>query len=141
MKKPLCVFLAALALAGCQSEERPLKVALVDTVRVVEERPEVSDIRLDWAKEASEFYLRLDQVTNKEEFALLKSDINKRSEKWREDMQKFVADSVTAVESATQEVAKQKGIDIVVAGNRYVNTIQYFNGEDITVDVLLKMEN
>ncbi len=139
MRKALVLaLLGPLFLCGCQ-KERKLRVGLVDTVRIIESDRNASGLRLEWTAKANEVYLALTKVKDKKEFERIRSQITSNSEEWREMTHAFMTETVSAVEKQTAEVAQEKGIDMVVAGNRYISTIQYFNDEDITLDVLIKM--
>ena len=141
MRRPWIWALMALTtvLSGCQ-QERTLKVGLVDTIRVVEADRRTSGLKLEWTAEANEIYLAMSKVKNDKEFQALRDKIKLSNEEWQKMTHAFMKEAVTAVERETAEVAKEKGIDIVVAGNRYMSTIQYFNADDITVEVLYKLE-
>lgn len=134
----ILLLVVGFCLTGCQ-KDRPLRVGLVDTVRIVESDRETAGLRMEWTAEANKFYLALSKAKTQKEFEALRQQIAMTSEEWREMTQAFMTETVTAVEKETAEVAKAKGIDIVVAGNRYISTVQYFNDEDITLDVLIKM--
>lgn len=130
-----------LAVTGCNSADRPLKVGVVDTARVIEERPEALDIRLDWVKNASDLYLSMaEPVGGKVDEKALLQDAERRSAQWEKQMQDFVNQAVAAVREHSTEVAREKGLDMVVVNNPYLSPVQYCSGEDITLDVILKMK-
>ncbi|MCA9797287.1 MAG: hypothetical protein KC910_36000, partial [Candidatus Eremiobacteraeota bacterium] len=52
----------------------------------------------------------------------------------------FLNKSVDVVRAQAVEVAEEKGLDIVVLDTNFMNSVQYYNGEDITLDVILKMK-
>lgn len=130
-----------LAVTGCNEGDRPLKVGVVDTARVIEERPEAVDIRLDWVKDASDLYLEMtDPGDGKVDWEAVRIDAEQRSARWEKQVGDFVAQAVAAVREHSSEVAREKGLDMVVVNNPYLSPVQYCSGEDITLDVILKMK-
>ena len=50
-----------------------MKVGTVDVMRVMEERPETMDIRLEWANQAGNTYLEISQVQDQAQAEALKN--------------------------------------------------------------------
>ena len=139
MRKLLPCLLLALVAIGCNQEKRPLKVGVLDTVRALESQPEVAGFRMDWARQVGESYLALQKVDNQNYDALSKNVVE-RNEEWRKEVNDFLNKSVDVVRAQAVEVAEEKGLDIVVLDTNFMNSVQYYNGEDITLDVILKMK-
>ena len=117
-----------------------MKVGTVDVMRIMEERPETMDIRLEWANQAGNTYLEISQVQDQAQAEALKKEIAKRSEAWQKRMDEFMEESIQLVESETQKVAKEKGLDMVVVQNPLTKTVRYTDGEDLTLDVSLELQ-
>ncbi|MCA9776322.1 MAG: lipoprotein [Candidatus Eremiobacteraeota bacterium] len=145
MSKRSILALGLLAvLAGCNSGgeagSAKMKVGTVDVMRIMEERPETMDIRLEWANQAGNTYLEISQVQDQAQAEALKKEIAKRSEAWQKRMDEFMEESIQLVESETQKVAKEKGLDMVVVQNPLTKTVRYTDGEDLTLDVSLELQ-
>lgn len=140
MKRLLTCLLVALATTACAQKDRPLKVGVLDTVRALESQPEVAGFRMDWAQEVGEIYLQLQRVKTKQNYEDLSKNVMKRNEEWRKEVDEFLNKSVEVVRAQAVEVAKEKDLDIVVLDTNFMNSVQYYNGEDITLDVIVKMK-
>lgn len=135
--------LAALSLAGCNSNEgqpAKLKVGTVDVLRVMEGRRETMDIRLEWANQAGEAYLQLSDVRDQAEALALRKEIERRSEVWQKRMDAFMEESINLVEKEASSIARDKGLDIVVVENILTKNVRFTDGEDLTLDVSLRLQ-
>ena len=144
-KRFFALGLLGVVLAGCNSGQDGkasalMKVGTVDVMRVMEERPETMDIRLEWANQAGNTYLEISQVQDQAQAETLQKEIAKRSEIWQRRMDDFMEESVNLIESETQKVAKEKGLDMVVVQNPLTKTVRYTDGEDLTLDVSLELQ-
>lgn len=127
---------------GCGPQEpAKLKVATVDIVRVLEERPETRKIRLEWARQAGDTYIRLSETADSAEALTLQQEIQKSSEEWQKRMDVFMDESVNLVEKEAAILAKEHGLDIVVVDNPMTKTVRYSDGEDLTLDISFKLQN
>lgn len=126
---------------GADKEPQKLKVATVDIMRVMEERPETVAIRLDWASQRGDTAMKISNVKSEEEAEALRKQIERRSEDWQKRVDAFMEDSIKKVEKSTAEIAKERGLDIVVVDNPLTHTVKYRDGEDITLDVSVKIQN
>jgi uncharacterized membrane-anchored protein len=131
------------SIIGCspQGERGKLKVATVDIMRVMEERPETRTIRLDWASQAGDTYMRIGDVQDSAEATALEDEIAKSSTEWQKRMDDFMEESIELVQSETAIIAKERGIDIVIVDNPLTKTVRYRDGEDLTLDVSLKLQS
>lgn len=136
--------LACFVVIGCNGgdkEPQKLKVATVDIMRVLEEQPETVAIRLDWTSQRGDTAVRISELKSKEEADALRKEIAKRSEKWQKQVDAYMEKSVKQVEKSTAEIAKERGIDLVVVDNPLTHTVKYYDGEDISLDVSVKLQN
>ena len=133
-----------LLLAGCapqDAEPAKLKVGTVDVMRIMEERPETKQIRLEWSSQAGETYLEIAAVQDEAEALALQKEIEKRSAAWQKRMDEFVGDSIEIIEQEASTIAKQKDLDIVLVDNTLTKTSRYSEGEDLTLDISLELQN
>ncbi|MCE7871980.1 OmpH family outer membrane protein [bacterium CPR1] len=132
-----------LLVAGCgQGEPRKLTVGVVNTERVVSEMPEFRDINLSWAAETGSFLSsipkskeELDQRKLKE----LNDRIQHASKSWQARSSKFYEDAYRRITSASEQVARERGLDIVVIDTMHLPAVQYTSGENVTTDILIKL--
>ncbi len=135
-----------LVVAGCQSQPKEgekisaLKIGTVDVMRVMEEKPETVQIRLDWKTQAGDTYLALNNVKSQQEYESLQKQIEVHSEAWQERMNVFMEKSIAEVEEETIALAKERGLDLVVVDNPLTKTLRYRDGEDLTLDILLRLQ-
>lgn len=138
--------LAAVLVTACGSESEngqpaKLKVGTVDIMRVMENRPETVKIRLDWASQAGNTYMEISKVRDGAEARAVQEEIAKRSVEWQKRMDAFMEESVALVEKETAILAKERGLDLVVVDNPLTNSIRYREGEDLTLDVQIQLQN
>jgi len=71
----------------------------------------------------------------------LKAEIDKSSAEWQKRMDTFMEESIALVESETAIIAKERGIELVVVDNPMTKTVRYRDGEDLTLDVSMKLQS
>ncbi|GMU53510.1 MAG: hypothetical protein AMXMBFR33_26560 [Candidatus Xenobia bacterium] len=132
-----------LLVVGCgQGEPRKLKVGVVNTERVVSEMPEFRDMNLSWAAETGSFLSSIPQ--SREEFDKRKlKDLNDRiqraSKSWQARSSKFYEDAYRRITQASEQVARERGLDVVVIDTMHLPAVQYTSGENVTTDILIKL--
>lgn len=132
---------------GCQ--RRSLHVGTVNAEKIISENPKYMELRVVLSDERQKLYSQIPKnvssMSGTEKKALqekLAKDAAERSDKfsklYRESMAKLQED----IKSHASEVAKDKNLDIVVV-NTMMNypVVLYSSGENITLDILLKMGN
>ena len=133
--------LGCVVLSGCgDGTPRKLTVGTVDVMRVMEERPETRAIRLEWSSQAGDTYMRLSDVQDSAEAMALQKEIEERSAEWQKRVDAFMEESIQLVEASAAEIAKERGIDLVVVDNPLTQTVKYREGEDITTDISLLLQ-
>lgn len=127
---------------GCASEpgEQKLKVGTVDVMRVMEERPETRAIRLEWSSQAGDTAMRISALKDPAEAEALKKEIEKRSKAWQNKVDDFMEESVNLIEAEAAAIAEERGIDLVVVDNAFNPYIRYRDGEDLSLDVSMKLQ-
>lgn len=130
---------------GC--EQRSLRVGVVDTERIVRENPKFMELNVVLSDERSKLYSQIPRgvlsMTGDQKKALqekLAKDAAERSSKfdklYRESMKKLQEE----IQVQAGEVAKDKGIDLVVVNTMNYPAVLYTSGENVTLDILLKMD-
>ncbi len=135
------LLILSLLLCGCNAgsgSSTALQLGTVDVMRVLEERPETVNIRLDWASQASDAYIALSGVKSEEEYLAVQAQLAENSESWQRRIDEFMEESIAIVEVEAEKIAKERGLDMVLVDNPFTRNLAYHDGEDITLDVLLR---
>ena len=118
-----------------------LRLGTVDVMRVMEEKPETVQIKLDWATQAGTTYNQLVNAKDKVEYSALQKQIATQNLAWQKRMDEFMKKSVAEVEVQAEKLAREKGIDIVLVDNSLTKTLKYSDGEDLTTEILIRLQN
>ncbi len=143
----LVIALSLLVVCGCQPAAQegqrvaPLKLGKVDVMRVMEERPETTEIRLDWATLAGKNYNELSKAKNQVEYQELQKQIAKQDEAWQKRMDTFMEKSIAEVEVEAEKVAREQGLDMIVVENPLTKTLKYCDGPDLSTDILIRLQS
>ena len=135
------------SLSGCSGEPPEgqsvgaLKLGTVDVIRVMEEKPETVQIKLDWATQAGRTYTDLANVKDKVAYEALQKQIAEQSQTWQKRMNDFMEKSIAEVEIEAEKLARERGLDIIVVDNTLTKTLKYNNGQDLTTDILIRLQN
>lgn len=138
---------ALLAVSGCQTPAKEgekigaLRLGTVDVMRVMEEKPETVQIKLDWATQAGETYTQLANAKDRAEYSELQKQIAKQSEAWQKRMDEFMEKSISQIEVEAEKLAREKNIDVVLVDNTLTRTLKYSAGEDLTTEILIRLQN
>jgi hypothetical protein len=139
--------LALLALvSGCQQPPKegekisPLKLGTVDVMRVMEEKPETVQIKLDWATQAGQTYTKLANAKDRAAYDALQKQIEEQSVAWQKRMDTFMEQSIAEVEVEAEKLARERGLDMIVVDNTLTKTLKYNSGEDLTTDILIRLQ-
>ncbi len=137
--------LLGLAAVGCGKSEPPkMTVGVVDTERVVQEMPEFRDMNLTWAADTGTFLSSIPRTP--EEMSKKKADeLNNRiassSKIWQARSSKFYQDAWGRISKAGEEVAKERGLDMIVIDTVHMPSVQYTSGQNITTDILIQLSH
>lgn len=143
----LLIALSLLVVCGCEPAPKegekiaPLKLGRVDVMRVMEERPETVQIRLDWSYLAGKNYNDMANVKGQAEYEELQKQIAKQSEEWQKRMDTFMEKSIAEVEVEAEKVAREQGLDLIVVDNPLTKTLKYCSGPDLSTDILIRLQN
>lgn len=140
MRALFILFLCFFAIGCGNRGDGKLRVGLIDTGRILEEMPRYRDLRNDLAKDRSSFFAHMPANPTQEEMMRLQSEAEKKQKDWQKRVMETLQQAVKEIEGLTAEVAKQKDLDMVVISTPYSKTVYYHAGQDITIDVLLKLQ-
>ena len=149
----LCLALATLlvgvglvvTMSGCQAQ-RQLKVGLVDTDRIVRESPRYMELNVMLANERQAFREQLPNNTNNmsdsqinELRQKLAKDAQARSDKFSKQYMDFIKKLTEDIRGAAKTVAEERDFDLVIVDSPNTPTVLYNSGENLTTDILLKL--
>ncbi|MBI3930124.1 MAG: OmpH family outer membrane protein [Armatimonadetes bacterium] len=143
MKKVALLLMLLPLLAGCGGGESRLRIGVVDTSRVLSELPEYQSMRMTVAREASDLFLESrgdGKPPTQEEIEQFRVDAQARSEEMNKRVQSFLEETIDKIRVHSEDIAAERGIDLVVADNPFTRSVQYYDGDDITTDIVLRME-
>lgn len=133
---------------GCTAcQPRSLKVGVVDTERIIRENPKYMELSVILADERKALFSQIPRnvrsMSGAERKALkekIAKDAMERSSKfdkvYRDRMSKLLED----LKAQAAEVASDKDIDLVVVNTMNYPVVLNNPGNDITLDILLKMD-
>lgn len=137
--------LGTLALTGCgeKSDSSTLRVGVLDTTRILTEMPKYKDLQSNLAREQREFQSRLPQPgaqLSEEEIKQLQKEAEKKRTEFQKRVNQTIQTAIKDIRELTTKVAQEKKLDIVVVNTPYNQSVHYHSGQDVTVDVILKLK-
>lgn len=143
-KALLVAALLGLVAVGCgKGEPRKMTVGVVDTERVVQDMPEFREMNLDWAADTGGFLSsipRSQEELSKQKADELNARIKRSSEVWKARSSKFYQNAWSRITGASEKVAREKGLDMVVINTQHMRAVQYAAGEyNVTTDILIQL--
>lgn len=119
-----------------------LRLGTVDIMRVMEEKPETVQIKLEWAHQAGQTYTALAKnVDDPVKYAELQKQIAKQSGDWQKKMDSFMEKSISEIETEAQKLAREKNLDLVLVDNTLTQILKYHEGVDLTTDILFRLQS
>jgi Skp family chaperone for outer membrane proteins len=139
------LLLASLALTGCGGQENDgkLRVGVLDTSRILSEMPKYKDLQSNLMREQREFQSKLPQPgsdVSEEDMKQLQKEADKKRSEFQKRVSQTVQTAIKDIRELTTQVAEDKNLDIVVVSTPYTPSVHYHSGQDITIDVMLKMK-
>lgn len=135
-------------LVGCGAKGPQMKVGVVNTARIVEQNPRYLNLNMVWVEEKNAVYSQIPQDigtrSDAEKRALqekLTKEAGERSAKFDKLVRDFMKQMQTDIQDSAAQVAKAKGIDMIIIDTPYYPTVLYNGGENVTTDILLRMKN
>ena len=145
--------LALSALAACQKAPAPetvrdtrsmqIRVGVLNPERVLQEMPQYQDLRSRLVRERGTFLAQLPEnpkELSKEQWDRLRVETQQKQGNWQKSMLEMMQSAVNQISELTGQVCKEKGLDIVVIDSPSTSPIYYHAGQDVTLDVLLKLK-
>lgn len=141
----LILLLAALACGcgGAKAGEEKLRVGRLDTKRILAEMPKYKDLQSSLVQEQAEFQRSLPGPNEKVSEARVKSlraDAQRRRDSYEKRVNDVVQEAISEIRDKASQVAAEKNLDIVVVDTPPDSAIRYSSGQDVTIDVLVKMK-
>lgn len=144
LRKLLVVGLAITLLCGCQSSgDGKMRIGVLDTSRILEDMPKYKDLQANLTREQMEFQNTLPRQgsdVTEDQMKLIQQSVEKRRGEWQKRVNQTIQAAIKDIKDLTEEVARDKKLDIVVVSTPFTRSVHYNSGQDITLDVLLKMK-
>lgn len=143
--KRIAIGLCAILLGGCggQSGDGQMRVGVLNTARILEEMPKYKDLQANLAREQMEFQAKLPQpgadISEEQKQQLQKEYTTRRSE-FQKSVNQTIETAIKDIKDLTTQVAEEKNLDMVVVNTPYSPSVYYNAGQDVTIDVLVKMK-
>jgi len=138
---------AILLLGGSGCAERTLKVGVVNTERIIRENPKYMELNVILSDERSKIYSQIPSNVSSMSVAQKKAlqeklakDAAERSSKFDKLYNESMKGLREDIKAQASEVAKDKDIDLVVVNTVNYPVVLYTSGDNITLDILLKMD-
>lgn len=135
-----------LGLTACTERQPQMKVGIVNTARIVQENPKYLDLNVLLMQERDAVYSQIPANVGSlpdSEKRKLQEKLSKEAAERSGQFDKLVRDFMTKlqgdIKQSAEQVAREKGIDVVIIDTPYMPTVLYQSGENITTDILLKM--
>lgn len=141
----MLALVGTLAMVGCgeKSDGGKLRVGVLDTTRILTEMPKYKDLQSNLAREQSEFQSRLPQPgaqLSEDEIKQLQKEADKKRSEFQKRVNQTIQTAIKDIRDLTTKVAQEKNLDIVVVNTPYNQSVHYHSGQDVTVDVILKLK-
>jgi Skp family chaperone for outer membrane proteins len=139
-----CLAGLALVCSGCRNDpDRKLRVGVIDTTRILQEMPQYKDLQAQIQSDKSSFLANLPDPNKKispQEAAKVQEEAASKQRDWEKLVMDLMKTSVQKITETTAEVARQRDLDMVVINTPATNVVYYYAGQDVTLDVLLKLQ-
>lgn len=149
MKKSLILLAAALLASGCgggQSGDGKMRVGVLDTTRILAEMPKYKDLQSNLAREQREFQTQIESQLpqnsdiSEEKKRQLEQEVNKKRSEFQTRVNQTLQAAIKDIKDLTTQVAEEKHLDLVVVSTPFNRSVHYNGGQDVTIDVLLKLK-
>ena len=147
MKKALVLLVAGLSLAcGCgggEAGDGKMRVGVLDTTRILAEMPKYKDLQSNLAREQREFQSKLPQPgadVSEAEVKHIQEEAAKKRSEFQARVNQTIQGAIKDIKELTTQVAEEKHLDLVVVSTPFNPSVHYNGGQDVTIDVLLKLQ-
>ncbi|MBQ7503561.1 hypothetical protein IJT93_12770 [bacterium] len=135
-----------LGAGGCG--HKTLKVATVNTERIIAENPKYMELKVVLADERKQLYSQIPTDVRKmsgAEKKALQEKLQKEAAERSKKFDKLYRDSISKlqedIKGNAEAVCSDKKIDLVVVDTMNYPVVLYSSGDNITLDILLKMDS
>jgi Skp family chaperone for outer membrane proteins len=151
MKKSLILLLAGASLVcGCgggSAGDGKMRVGVLDTTRILAEMPKYKDLQSNLAREQREFQNKLQSELpapgadlSEDKKKQLEQEVAKKRSEFQTRVNQTIQTAIKDIKDLTTQVAEEKHLDLVVVSTPFNNSVHYNGGQDVTIDVLLKLK-
>ena len=147
MKTNLMMLLAGAALlSGCGGSgpgDGKLRVGVLDTTRILAEMPKYKDLQSNLAREQRDFQSTLPQPgsdVSEEQMKQIQQQAAKKRSEFQTRVSQTIQTAIKDIKELTTQVAEEKHLDLVVVSTPFNPSVHYNGGQDVTIDVLLKLK-
>ena len=146
MKNTLLILLAGAALiSGCgePTGDGKMRVGVLDTTRILAEMPKYKDLQSNLAREQRDFQRSLPQPgadVSPEQMKQIQQEASKKRSEFQTRVNQTIQTAIKDIKDLTTQVAEEKHLDLVVVSTPFNPSVHYNGGQDVTIDVLLKLK-
>ena len=147
MKTNLMMLLAGAALVsgwgGGGTSDCKLRVGVLDTTRILAEMPKYKDLQSNLAREQRDFQSTLPQPgadVSEEQMKQIQQQAAKKRSEFQTRVSQTIQTAIKDIKDLTTQVAEEKHLDLVVVSTPFNPSVHYNGGQDVTIDVLLKLK-
>ena len=147
MRKSLTLLVLATGLAsGCGgggAGDGKMRVGVLDTTRILAEMPKYKDLQSSLAREQRDFMSKLPQPgadVSDAEKKQIQAEADKKRSEFQTRVNSTIQTAIKDIKDLTTQVAEEKHLDLVVVSTPFNNSVHYNGGQDVTIDVLLKLK-
>lgn len=147
MRKTLILLVAAaLVTGGCgggEAGDGKMRVGVLDTTRILAEMPKYKDLQSNLAREQREFQSKLPQPgadVSEAEVKQIQEEAAKKRSEFQTRVNQTIQTAIKDIKDLTTQVAEEKHLDLVVVSTPFNPSVHYNGGQDVTIDVLLKLK-
>jgi len=146
MKKLILLVAAAGLAGGCgggNAGDGKMRVGVLDTTRILAEMPKYKDLQSNLAREQRDFQSKLPQAgadVSEAEVKQIQAEAAKKRSEFQTRVNSTIQTAIKDIKDLTTQVAEEKHLDLVVVSTPFNNSVHYNGGQDVTIDVLLKLK-
>ncbi|MBS2038694.1 OmpH family outer membrane protein [bacterium] len=151
MRKTLLLLLAGTWLAsgcgGSSGGDGKVRVGVLDTTRILEEMPKYKDLRDSLTREQIDFQRKMQdkmpqpgENVSEEQVKEIQKEVAKKRSEFQTRVNQMLQTAIKDIKDLTTQVAEEKHLDLVVVSTPFSPSVHYNGGQDVTIDVLLKLK-
>lgn len=140
----LLLCFSVLLLGAKSVSKSSYRVGVVDLKRVFEKNSDMANLRLEWMGERGDLMqkgLTISESGSKQEKEALLLEAKKSQQELDKKTTKERQRVMDLLRASATRVGQEKGIDLILIKDVTTGPLNYFEGEDLTLDLLLDMES